>query len=204
MQKPSHKQNPPTQERTQHIHNTIEKEKNQVKEMDPLANWETMPLIDPSYFENKKPTEGRVFLSKRDKLLPVNEFLDRSAIVLTRPNQNTPTLAYNIVRKLVSFFKINPAHIRVRKIPTYMGDYLAIFPNVDFRNRVCNICAFDLGAGAQIQMAGGLEITAWYQIQPRIRHVSESMNCRWNSETRRHSLNWCQGLGPWKECQTFR
>lgn len=47
---------------------------------------------------------------------------------------------------------MNPQQIKVRSVPPSMGDYLAIFPNSDLRNRACDICAFHLGDGVQIQL----------------------------------------------------
>ncbi|KAF3326927.1 transcription elongation factor SPT5 [Carex littledalei] len=126
------------QEKTQSGNSNHTKEQPNTSAMDPLANWETMPLIDSQYFGNHRPTDRRVFLTKRDTLAPANAFLGRSAIVLTGPNHNTPTLAYSIVRKMASLFNMNPKHFEIRRIPPAMGDYLAIFPNVAIRNEACD------------------------------------------------------------------
>ncbi|KAF3325376.1 Zinc knuckle [Carex littledalei] len=166
-------------ERPQRETSNNTKEKPNTGAMDYLANWETMPLIDPQYVGNHRPTYRRVFLTKRDTLAPANEFLERSAIVLTGPNHNTPTLAYSIVRKMATLFSLNPKHFEIRRIPPAMGDYLAIFPSVNIRNEACNICAFDLGSGVQIQMARWVKKRLWCMTRLRTRYGFEYTTFHW-------------------------
>ncbi|KAF3326724.1 hypothetical protein FCM35_KLT08354 [Carex littledalei] len=63
-------------------------ERVQTPAMDPLANWETMRMTDPAYLQGNRVEELRVFLPPRRNLHPSTEFLERSAIVMTGPNEN--------------------------------------------------------------------------------------------------------------------
>lgn len=122
--------------------------------MDVLANWETMRMNDPAYIQNQidNNQELRVFLPLRQTLLPENQFLERSAIVMTGPNHNDHQLINRLKRKLGYHFGHHPRQFEIRKIPASMGDLIAIFPNEDMMKETVQICVFDLGSGVQVQL----------------------------------------------------
>lgn len=129
------------------------KEQQTPPKMDPLLNWETMRMTDPSYIQGGQAQEMRVFLKPRKDLLPTNEFLQRSAIVMTGPNENDHTLRRTLQQKLAYHFTCHPRNFRIGKIPSSIGDLLAIFPNEDMKNRAVKQCLFKLGPGVEVQLA---------------------------------------------------
>ncbi|KAF3328199.1 hypothetical protein FCM35_KLT06805 [Carex littledalei] len=151
--------NPPKQPHTTPIEQTPQtnRQKSTIKEqaptMDPLANWETMTLNDPRYVNDSRVDGGRVFLPNRVGFAPGNEFLSRSAVVLTGPNQNNRHLAHSITRKLAHHFSTNIRNIRVSKLPATTGDFIAIFPTDAMCKQAVDICAFTVLPGVHVQLA---------------------------------------------------
>ncbi|KAF3340752.1 Zinc knuckle [Carex littledalei] len=124
----------------------------QTTAMDPLANWETMRMTDPAYLQGNRVQEMRVFLSPRRDLHPSTEFLQRSAIVMTGPNENDLQLRHKLQHKLAYHFHCHPRQFRIGKIPSSTGDLLAIFPNIEMKNQAVDTCLFQLGPGVQVQL----------------------------------------------------
>lgn len=118
------------------------------------SDWENISLQDPDLFEPNRGEDIHVFLEDRDPLLlPNNQFLDRTAIVMTGPNENTPFLAHRLASRLAMYFRRQTRDFKVRKVHQSVGDFIAIFPNKDMLREACAICAFKLGPGVEVQLA---------------------------------------------------
>lgn len=131
---------------------TQTQEQTKEHEMDMLADWENMPLTDAAYMQDGRVDDVRVFLPKRNTPNPATEFLDRSAIIMTGPNQNDAQLIRRITNKLARQFSRHPRQFEVSKIPASTGDLIAIFPNRDMMKQALNIGVFILSPGVQVQM----------------------------------------------------
>ncbi|KAF3339108.1 Zinc knuckle [Carex littledalei] len=122
--------------------------------MDVLAHWETMQMTDPAYVQGLIDNSGmdvKAFLPTTDS--PNDEFLERSAIVLTGPNHNDDQLINRLTTKLAYHFTRHPRHFKVRRLPPTMGDLIAIFPNRDMMRQAVQVGMFHLGPGIQVQLA---------------------------------------------------
>lgn len=125
---------------------------NKPKQMD-FSDWENVPLQDPDSVESNRAEDIHVFLEERDQFFPSNQFLDRTAIAMTGPNENTQFLAHRLATRLAMYFRRQPRDFKVRKVHQSIGDLIAIFPNRDMLKEACDICVFALGPRVEVQLA---------------------------------------------------
>lgn len=92
-----------------------------LKEMDAIENWETVPMLNPNHIRHLRPDQKRVFVPPRTQLPESCQHLERSAIVLAGPHYNNPNLPQCMVTHLAAYFGLRTSDFKVRKVHLAMG-----------------------------------------------------------------------------------
>lgn len=84
----------------------------------------------PDQVETNRAEDIHIFLEGEQFPL-TNQFLEKTTIVMTGPNKNTPFLAHRLAMRLAMYFRKQIRDFKVRKVHQSVGNFIAIFPNKD-------------------------------------------------------------------------
>lgn len=123
-----------------------------LKEMEAIENWETVPMLNPNRVRHLRPDQKRVFVPPRTELPESCQHLERSAIVLVGPHYNDPNLPQCMVTHLAVYFGLRTSDFKVRKVHLAYGNYIITFPTMPLRNHAVHVGVFTLRPGVHIQL----------------------------------------------------